>query len=364
LAFAAEETETSVQSSPMITSPPLPFKEMRDPRRISKRVGKPVLLIFFTNWSSISRDMEEQVLRRADIQDFLQVFHIQRIDAETKKHGIDLSRLFRLERYPTIIAYSDAGRIGSIEGMWPPRAFLRSLQSWYEQWRTLSEERRLKYPADPILKPVEMEKRTKRELRNISGFQLQTGKIVEGIPINLSSGIVTLENDRGSHIIPLHLFTPQSRKKVEANAKKSMLKTMDLVPGPHGLEFNSLGGIIEINTMKEEIQEPFIVLVDPTQEFQSILSAYLEDQPLKRNELTYMRKFKVAENLSERALNLIKRHYSLELPALMVLSKDKPMSKYTELMNPGEFFKILRTIRLRKSLEEQASADSTGSQEQ
>jgi len=343
------------EQDPQDSSPSISYKEIKDPRRISKRTGKPTLLIFYTNWSNNAARMRDEIFARPEIMEFLQSFHIERIDAETDKLGVDLRQLFEISTYPTILAYSEIERMGSLEGYWPPRTFLKRLRNWYEKWRTQNPKRENSLPTDPVLGNIDEETRTKRELREVDGFQLRTGKIVDGIPIKLSSGVVTLREGELITILPLYLFTPNSRKKVLAQAKSTMLKDMDLVPGPHGQNFQEISGIIEINELRNELSEPFIVLVDPKQEFLSILNDFLVDQPLKKNELSYIRKYRIAEDLSDRAFNLIQRKYSIELPAVMIVSSEGVEKAFSEVRMPKTFFDELKKIRVKATVKEQAA---------
>ena len=325
--------------------PSLVYNDIKDPSKISLRHRKPVLLLFYTTWSETYDRMKETTLKIPAIKEFLGQFHVEWIDAESDQLGVDLKLTYQLSSYPTIIAYSEFGRLGSIQGLWPPFTFLKLLKDWYETWRSESPVRKNSLPSDPILGAIGYETRTKKEIRRSGGFQLRTGKVLDGTPIGLSSGIVTLMNEDQVNKLPLYLFTPKSRELVLTKAKNYVFKEKNISAGPHGMIFREIGGIIEINELRTELQEPFVVLIDPRQEFQSLLNNYLIDQPLARNELSYIPKYKIASDLSDRSLGFIYRKYSIEPPAALIIDSNGVVKQFSEMRVPAQFLAEIKSMR-------------------
>ena len=345
----AEDVETSDPGTS------LSYRDIKNPAKISARMGKPLLIIFYTTWSATYSSMKAGTLSLPAIQEFMSHFHVEFVDAESDKMGVDLKLLYQLNTYPTIVAYSDSGRMGSIRGIWPPYTFLQRLKDWYEIWRSENPIRKSSLPSDPIMGSIGEETRTKKEIRSSGGYQLRTGKILTGTPVKLSSGVVTLVNGDESSQVPLYLFTPESRKIVLAKARSYVFKENNVDAGPHGTTFQEIDGIIEINELRSKLNEPFIVLIDPQQEFQTLLNDYLMDQPMAKNELSYVPKFKIAENLSDRSLNIIYRKYSIEPPAVLIMDKEGVVNQFSEIRLPVEFLAEIKAMRSKAPATEQAS---------
>ncbi len=321
-------------------------EQLRDPARTSEVSGKPLLIIFYTNWSVTYKRMRSEVFSVAVIQELLSHFHTLYVNAEDVENGAWMRQKYQISLYPTILAYSPSQKLGSIQGLHPPHAFFTYLDFWYDKWREEAFEKTGVKLKNPLLKSYQGESRSRDELRRVRGFQLKTGRIIQGTPVSIEDGVLTLD-DRGRRSeIPQYLLTPKARDALLPLAIRYMAETKSLVPGPFAPSFKPLKSLTEIKKKAKTGKDPVLVLVDPGQNYYRGLKAYLEGNRRTRNDLSYTHNFVVGGKVNPKTLNLIAKTYSVSYPALILLEKDKEPQGQSNLKDAHSFLSALANWKL------------------
>jgi hypothetical protein len=338
-------TNLILEAKPSNTTPSI-IDPLRKPKVTSEMSGKPLLVILYTNWSATYKRMRSQTFSVEVIRELLGHFHTLYFDAEDPENGPWIRQNFQASVFPTILSYSPSEKLGSIQGFHPPHAFYSSLDFWYEKWRLEELKKTGIKPPHPLMAPYQGESRSRKELRLAGGFQLKTGRILQGVPISVIEGIVTLDNRGIQTEIPQNLFTPKARDAILPLAKHYMHETKALVSGPFPSQFKPLKSLTEMKKTATLGEEPVLVLVDPGHRYFKGLKSYLQVNRRTRNDLTYSRNYVLGEKVSSKTYDLISKTYQITYPALILLRKNKNPEAQSNLRDARSFLSALASWNL------------------
>lgn len=351
ISFAEEVQENKSESSTTVSTD-TNFENFKakysvalsDPFSYSKSTAKPLMYIIFAPWSATYESFRENSLTDPLIKEYLRLFEVIYINGDDENYRSLLPKRYWTQVYPAVIAFSESGKLGYVRGedTVEPKLFYKHVDFWFEKWRANYLEATGKKPIHPMKYFYEEDYKSKDKLKNKLGFLLKTGWVVQGKPINLANKIVTVKNGKRETKLPLHLFTDESRVKIEALALLNMREKTSLVPGPYSAKFTKiLDTIPAITQAKNAAKSPVLLLLDPDESFTEKLYSYNAQNPKTANSLTYVEKYLSGKTLSPQMANVFSYHYGVEYPAAMILKSGYENRVYSNLKNPSEIYSLI-----------------------
>jgi len=304
----------------------------------SKLRKKPVLYIIKADWSGTYKKMLDEVLTHPLVYEYMAHFDLVELDGDNPEVKKSLPAAFQARTYPAIAIYSPLRLLGTKVGYINGRELFDFLHYSYRRFRYDYYQVNQEWLPNPMIAPWDEESRSRDQLSMQNGYLLRTGRVITGTPMRLHKGFVVFSESGLEHKIQAALFTPKARSLAVKKALETMELKSSLIPGPETEGFLPLSGLSEINARKASLKKPFLVLLDPKDEFSLAISLHSSNNLKDKNSLTYIKKFRIGSNIDKVGLDKIANFYKVELPALLILNPGLPVQKISKLKSVTEFF--------------------------
>ncbi|MBW7875651.1 MAG: hypothetical protein H3C47_06670 [Candidatus Cloacimonetes bacterium] len=165
---------------------------------------------------------------------------------------------------------------------------------------------------------------------------LKSGEILEADLIGMENeGLAEFRQVDKEFFLPLNYFMPQGQKYLQS-LKPYIPDRKELPTGTYGTEFVKLSNFADLRKLQVETAQTALVLIDPTEEFQSAFTSLLKRSPVLLADVTYFPKYMFGKDADATQLEAIIKQYAVTPPAMLIVGKERPIKGHSAIASVNQ----------------------------